>query len=476
MHLRRLIVVLFFAFLPITTAHAIQDEAPPEKVETEQVEAGDVEAGDVEIEGEEMVFPAGDMGDHFLQMQNQAVDAELGKLQAQLDFDDEWKAKTKAALKSEIERTAKRMADANDMMAFSFSNSVDDELQNKILELVANELPDEKKEAFANYKATELQFRQLKIDIGINGVMVFLDNHLCLSISQFETLRKQFSENWQWRFNDIGGMTAINGLLGGKQILEIVENDIWKKTLTEKQFEVYEGLDQNSNLMMAIQMSAIGGEDDSFSSERVKELCDEAFALKFDEYETLIGLDEKQRKLLSVAKKGASGKVVQRWAKIMEDVGGDINGMGMNMDLMIEAMEPVISKCTRQTVWRKSLAKVFDEQQMELINKRESTRRELAMNQLLNYLVFSMTGQATQLGLDMEQHKQFVDLVRSELDSDQVNYMEVINGLYEIEEADFQEVLTDEQWEKFRPVWEQQKQMMDQQAAASGEDEDEDDN
>ena len=154
MNLRRLIVVLFAALLPTTFAYCVQDVPPPEKVEEEQVEEGDFQ-----IEDAEMGLPVAGMGDHFLQMQNQAVDGELGKLQSHLDFDDEWKAKAKAALKKEIEKSAK-MADVDDMMAFSFSNSVEEKLQKKIMEFVAEDLPDEKREAFAKYQEIESQFRQ----------------------------------------------------------------------------------------------------------------------------------------------------------------------------------------------------------------------------------------------------------------------------------------------------------------------------
>lgn len=452
-------------------------ELPPQDVDEKNGDA-QIENQDAEVQDDEMIEEApmllgGTMEEQFIQTQTQAAASELKQLQDQLNLDDEWIEKLKSSLEEDIEAVGKEMAaEANTSVGFGFDSAVNSKLRSAMWKKIEEALPEGKEAEFEEFKKMISKMQELSDETAVKGLLVFLDNQLCLSQQQVDRLQTIYSENWDSGFNEQVGAMVINGMIFGRAAIDLVSEEEFEKTLTEKQLEVFKSLNQSSNFMMALQMGAMGGDDDGVNLEAVRTQCDDALDLKIAEYEALVGLTEKQKKMLGVARKGAASRVVDRLGEMFKKANENLNMIGMDLEVMDALMEPVVSQCTRESAWQKTLQKVFDEDQLEKVNARENARREMAIDQVVNYMIFSMIQTTNELGLNYEQHVKLVELVKSKLGDKHHSYFGVAIGIFKASDEEFQEILTDEQWSTFEPMIESQRASFEE---MMGDDEDSDD-
>lgn len=426
------------------------------------VEAPPIQEGDLDALAVEEVFPNG-MEDQYLELQTAATKVQLEKLKRELGLDDKWADTLQELLKEDIAAAAKRIAEENDgNFGFSMTQSLETELRGRMWELVEERLSDDKKDQFALFREQDEKLHRLRDETGINGLIVFLDNELCLTEPQVDRLSELYSKNWNSSRNDEASMMVTNGMMFGRGTLEIVSNENMEEILSKKQFEIYEKMDESSNLMMMLQMGAMGGSE-TVDMESVKSSCVQSLDLKIDEYEQLVGLSEKQSKLLRVARKGAIAKVVSRMNSVLETIRENPDAMnGMNIEVMSALTESMIAQCTRTNAWQKTLLKAFEGEQLEKVQQREARRDELAMNQMLNYIVFSLTSMQGDLGLTAEQHEGFVALFREQLrDEPRLDLMTLAKMIFSIPGEKFEAILTDDQWARFEPMLDMQRQQME---------------
>ncbi len=433
------------------------------------------------VEEEELNFPAaggGAMEGEYRRQQAAAVDAELRVLKSELSLDDEWIESLKKSLTDDLDEAAKRISDAADESeVFGFDESLDGQLRELVWKKIEAELPDEKSAEFDAFKDMVNRMQKLKDETALNGVLVYLDNQLCLSKKQIDHLRNLYANDWDSMFNEEASMMSMNGMIMGRGTIDLVSNEEFKKTLSSEQYDLFKNLDESSSFMLMVQMAAMGQQDDSVDIEAIKVKCETALDLKIAEYDALVGISENGMKFLSVARKGAIAQVAGRFEKVLRLIDDDPNALnGMNVEVMGTLMDPVLSQCTGTSVWQKTLPKVFDEAKMQKISEREEVRTAVAKGQVLNYIVFSFSNMGADLALTVEQHERIVAVIRDRMDDAPVNLMALVAAVFTVPDEDFQEILSEEQWGSLKPVLDQQRAEMQAMEEAEGDtDEDEDD-
>lgn len=464
MKIQMVLSTLLVGICLLNVANAWQDPqpVPPDVAGEPQVENQGGEQEDEFIEEAPMALIAGNMEEQFVQSQTMAAQSELYLLREQLELDDEWSESIKESLEEDIKRVAKEMAEKQEnATAFSFNATLDPNLRRAMWEKVEEALPAGKEAAFKDYQDMIIKLQRLNDATAVQGILVFLDNQLCLSQTQVDELKQLYVNSWDSSFNEQVGTMVINGMIFGRNAVDLVQREQFEKILNEKQLEVFEALDQNSNLMMALQMGAMG--DEQVNLESVRTQCDEALDLKVAEYEALVGLTEQQKKKLAVARKGTITRVSKRIGEVFNDVNNNMDMLGTDLETMEILLEPVISQCTRQSVWQNTIAKVFDEDQLKKIEVREKARREMATDQIVNYMLFSMLQMPdTQFGLTYEQHIKLAAAVKEKYDGTNFNYFAVAVCIFKVSDDEFQEILSDDQWNKFKPMLDSQRASFDE--------------
>lgn len=390
--------------------------------------------------------------DHYLQMQSQAFDAELMKLGNHLGLDSSWREKIKESLADDVAAAAKRISSQkSNLTMLTYSPTLESELQTQLWRAASEGLDEKQLSALEEFKNLAQQLRELNDGIGVRGLMVCLDRNLCLSQKQLAKLKTLYQEVWDSSYNEQAGMAGQNGPIGGRAIFETVGQDRLKDLLSDQQFEAFLAMDRNTNLMMALQMSVGGpGASKPVTNEKVKAVCDKLMDLKFLEYENLVGMTNQQRRALDVVRKGAVAKVVKDWEVIARKFADDPNSMMIDRDLLETASKPVITQCMEQSVWNSALAKVFDERQLKTIKDREFERSEFSVMQRIDF-TFTSISSSMGLGLNVEQHREIVALVKARLEPGRTGMTEVYYKIFELADEDYQSVFDEQQWDKFEP-------------------------
>lgn len=380
----------------------------------------------------------------FATYQSRAVSAVLRQVKHQLDLDDQWRVKVEEDLTEAVSATVKEMVEQavvnrseHSKIGYGFDASIlRDNLKNLMWAEVEDSLPRENDAAFAELKEMYEQSLKLKTHNAVLGIVVFLDNQLCLSEEQTRALTAQFESNWDTVFNNSTGMLEIHGL-SRQDVLELVSEEDIRKILKPIQFEKFKDLDRVVSFYAISRMRQT--EDDL---DDLKSMCNAVIDMKIAEYKELVGLNESQSRVFSVARKRTIKNVL---ASLTENTNEErIQNRVSNQSFF---SEPAISRCINEDVWQAALRKVFDEEQLQIIQKREAVRREMAQERAANFLV----PRAIE-GLNLKQQKKIVELVKSQMGDAETNYYAALDGLTKVADEDYQDVLTKEQWRVFKPI------------------------
>lgn len=425
-------------FCCVETCFAWQDISPAGKMKEEPVEP-------IDDEDEPAVFPESggvELVDSFVQVQTQAVAGELFHLKEKLQLDDEWIESLKSSLTGDIKKACEDLAARpNDSGVAALDATLDAQLREAMWEKIERILPEEKNAAFEEFKDMICCLQKLRDETAINGLLVVLDDQLCLSERQIDHLRTLYSKNWDSYHNEQVGVMAIEGVILGRKVVDSIERDELQQTLSAKQFEVFERFGLGYNLA-----SAVAGKapmDEALDLEVVRGACNLAFDLKLAEYKDLVGITQQQMELLAMGRKGAITNVTRRFDSVLTKIDDNPDAM-MNLEIMSMLMEPPISHCTGEKIWQAGLVKAFDKTQLEKIEERESARNALSTDQVVNFLVFWM-GDKDKLCLTYDQHKKLVDTIKKNLGDLSMNYLVVAISIANVQKKDLQEILTDEQ-------------------------------
>lgn len=422
-------------------AFGIQEPQSPYQQGQSQVETVDQQAEQGKDAADAQPGDVKGAVEQYMELQGLALDAELKAIQRRLKMDDQWVARIRKSLDGEVEATAKRLGSEGGRFFMARPNLLDVQLADTIMEQVAGELPEAKQPLMKAYRKAVMELRKLENENAIDGVLVFLDNNLCLSESQVNDLRQRYAQAWDSRFNDMAAMAPLNGLGGGRAVVEVLDVSVWKTILRPIQFDEFKKLDGAFWAMMLNELPN--------AEKLLKQLCDTAIEMKLSEYGAMFDISKQQAKVLSVAKKGASVRVQRRLGELRELMSTNPAG-GANMKLMVGECESIASNCEQEPVWQKTLVKVFDQEQLAAIKQREASRNELAQKQLINSMVLSFSQDHVDARLDPNQHRKLVGLIDRAVVPSASNIEAVLRAFCAVEEEEFQEVLAPKQWGSLR--------------------------
>ncbi len=468
MKIRSAVLITFAAFCCVESCLAWQDDSLTIGGD------GAIEQVDGEDNPDAVPDPM-DAGieEKYVQRQTQAVDRELLQLKAKLQLDDEWIESLKISLKDDIKKVAEDIADKANDFVFGFEKNLDSRIREIVWEEIEGMLPEGKNAAFEEFKGMISRMQKLQDETAVNGILVFLDDQLCLSVEQIDRLRILYSKDWDSSLNEQVGILTMNGMIFGRSTIDSIGLDELEKTLSTKQFEVFEVLGQDSNCLKEILMGGMGQKDDAAGLDAIRLFCDDALDLKLAEYKDLVGISERQMKLISVARKGAVAQIVARYDELLKTGLGNPDALnGMSIEIERTLVEPVVSQCMRTRAWKKTLGKIFDETQMQKIEERESARKALATDQVVNYMFYSM---GANLGLTYDQHVKVVDAIKKSIGDSSTNYVLFAMRILNVPKEEFQEILNDEQWELFKLMLDEQRVLLEQMQDKPAEDEDSED-
>ncbi len=278
--------------------------------------------------------------------------------------------------------------------------------------------------------------RNLEDKTAINGMLVMLDNQLCLSEEQIDRLRPLFSKDWDSSLNTQALIRVLALFVKGERAL--IGIDELEEILSAKQFEF---LDSFRRLV------EIGSEDEYVS------LCNVVMGLKLSEYKDLVGMSEQQEESLSVVRKGVVLKAKKRCTELYEALFDNPEDNEIKSSIYV----PVISHCRRLEIWQSALGKIFDEMQLQKIEERESARNTFSADQKANNIVFGILQKGVNLGLTHDQHVKMVDVIKKGVGDRFISGWDIQMIFVSVPEEEFQEILTDEQWELLKPVIDKQR-------------------
>ncbi len=283
---------------------------------------------------------------------------------------------------------------------------------------------------------------------------MLLDRHLCLSTKQIGDLKKLYSATWNPEWNEFVGSMISSGNIYDRSPFDSGKPAQLREVLSARQMEVFELLDAKYGLEKIMETLLYGPEDHG-ESDPIRNFCNSAMEMKLAEYQDLVGISKSQMDVLKIGRKGAIANVVDRAEKIIHLVREDSGSLNpLDFELIETLEEPAVSRCTKMAAWRKTLGKALDEDQISKIDERESHRKAFELEQVLNSLVFSLSSTSeVNLGLDYDQHVNMVALLKDAIDGQSTNYTIVsILMIGKVPDKDWQELLTDEQWQRLEPM------------------------
>lgn len=439
-----------------------KDDAPPQDNE----------------DGEAVELLADPNADTFLQFQRTAVKSKLERLQSRFELEESSIEKIVEELKDEIKAAAKRVQELGSAGGLMMDSELEGELESELWEAVRPHLVENEKAQFEEFVRMQSVQKEARLRNCVTGLVVFLDNLLCFTPKQFEDVEKLYLEHWDSRYNEQVGTMVLNGLIFGRDILDLVKAEKLEPILSELQMDAFISLGEDQGMRGGFQMAINPGPNSSWDTEIFRKHCEEMMQLKLDELNQVVALDEKQTKILGIAKKGAIGKVVERWEEL---VSKSQNVGAFDRALMVEMTEPIVTQCERQNSWSKTLERILSEEQYQKYSQRQELRENTSKRQMVSYLTYIMCSQQFGIELDLEQHAKIAETVLEKASMAHANdYMGIAFSLMDLPDEDFQEILTEKQWEHAQPKLLQGREQMQQfreqmdENEASEEDADED--
>ncbi len=254
----------------------------------------------------------------FFSEQQTAARIELKQLQDKLQLDDEWIK----SLEKDIEKAAKDLADhASVLLVFGFGTGLNTGLRKAMWGKIEEALPSGKEAAFAEFKEVIVRMQKLRDETAVKGILVFLDNQLCLSEQQVDNLRELYAKNWNSALFEHAGSMPELGLFWGRDAIDLVGEEEFENALSAKQFDAYKSLGQRFN---SSKIRLMEPDEVDSNLESAQTSCNKAMDLKIAEYEGLLEVPSQKLKMLSVGCKGVISKVLNQ---IEEEAGGSRRGM-----------------------------------------------------------------------------------------------------------------------------------------------------
>lgn len=282
--------------------------------------------------------------------------------------------------------------------------------------------------------------------------VVLLDSILCLSVEQTEAVLEIVAEQWDSSWNaEMAAMTLRIWSHDRFEVIQSLDSERFKPILSKEQFRELERMEEIfTHDFQILLVKERAGEGDAYL-EATKDVFERLMAMKMAEINRLCQMDKRQQKFLSVACKGAVSELMRDWKTTLEKYAKNPDDPATKDEAMRRVRETLASQCIAGKVWKKVLNKVFDDDQLAMIQKRETIRTQVASKQFLTDMVIFWTG--NRVSLSRDQHTQVVEVLYDNLKLD--NSWDMLGAekqWAQLPDEKFKGLFSEKEWPRFRKV------------------------
>lgn len=391
------------------------------------------------------------------QMQVTALRAELELLQTNLELDNELIERLFATMKMQLE-TAAASADDSESM---FANRLDFQHREQLLTNLLDVLPDDQHEAARQYLVGERLLQEIVDRNTIEGVLIYLDNQLCLSPEQYEKLGAHYSENWDSQFSQKVHLMVIYGM-SFPEVIDVVAEADFQEILSKTQFSHFQKLSTLPTPLKLLEI-AVSPKQNELNSDAFKAMCETAVEARIDELKRIVNLDEGQEKRFNIGRKGSVSQVTERWTLLVAEMNKQ---PAMNFELRASITEPLVAQVSRAEAWQQILAKSLNEEQLQEMLQRERIREQRVTENLIEVLTLMMYPKGLPAQYSTELHGKFLKMLQENVELKYArDYLTLSQQLAAIDDSKFLAIMDEKQWETFKPGLEQHRAKIQAMAA-----------
>jgi hypothetical protein len=410
-----------------------------------------------------------------LKFRSVQTDLMLGELQAlanTLGLPKGWSKDQKEALEAELDLAVERFfsgRDPTDRRSPDFR--WEPGFRKSAWDRIAKATPESDAELVEHLRQDREVLEREHDEVSQETAISFLDSYLCLSRKQCQSMKETLSRAWRSEWNlDVGGM-GLNGFAFLEEIVFEVDPAELAETLTAQQKQVYSEINKYATGRARMLMFKNGNAD--YGTLPIKEACDGLIDFKIAEYQRDLELEGRQVDFFGIAKKGAVSRVVREWQSLIERLRDDPNWMrtiSRDPDVLRAIAVSPLQQCVNRPEWKKTLAKILNEEQLNTIADRERERVEACEMQLANHIVFAFFGKRAKLLFTSRQHEELVSLVQANIDLEYGgDLVSAIKGVAQITDGEFESILTEPQWRCLQPVMNKERELIENMFRDEGE-------
>lgn len=406
--------------------------------------------------------------DERAEAQMDLVEIQLSSIADKLELEEKFWEDLEGAISSEVVAAAKRIeAKLGDSeLDYIFDDELEEGLEAALIDYARGRLDDAK---FQVFEREVIEFRELNRlwnRYGQASYISFLDETLSLTVEQDAAISKILHDNWYSEWNVDVEDLGVDGVDPAHGIFELLRVKNVEAILTDPQWKVFQKI-----FSYRIEMELI--DDGNINLEVIRDIANQLMELRVNELIQSFELSEKQKKMLSVARKGAVSDLVNQWQQLKERLAGN----PMQFDADLEAIKFGVQSLTRQAVaqkkWQRTLKKTLTEAQFAEVQDRERFRADRLRDQLTYYLLCSSLSMYSDVELTLQQHHAMAKLLDEEIGpEDSTNLVSFICAFMDIDEDKLEPIYDKKQWEKLQPALEEERKMIQAMQEANAEDDD----
>ena len=406
--------------------------------------------------------------DERAEAQLELLGNQLSVIADNLELEEEFWKDLEKAIESEVIEAAKRIEEklGDSELDYVFDDELEEGLEKALLDFAKERLDQSKYQSFERHVVECRELNRRWSRYGQISYLCFLDETLSLTTEQEAAIAKILNDNWYAEWNVDVESLGIDAVDTAHGIFELLRLKDVESILTERQWKVFQNI-----FSYRIEMELI--DEGEINLEIIRDIANQLMELRVDELTRSFELSERQRKMLSVARKGAISDLIDQWQRLKEEFQN--NPVLMTSDL--EAIKYATQSLTRQAVtqkkWQNILKKTLTEKQFAEMQDREVHRAARLRDQLTYYVLCSSLSTYADVELTLQQHKALTNLLDEEIGlEDSTNLVSFICAFLEIDDSKLEPIYKESQWEKLQPALEEERKMIEQ---MKGEDEGDDD-
>lgn len=369
-------------------------------------------------------------------------------------------------LEEEVKAAAVRYDDEIDeRLGFGTDLELDSELADALHQLLGDRLPETQLELHRQYVADAKKLRRHWQRMGQESIVVFLNQFISLTRKQESEVLEILEANWHSSWNEGALELSLDVATEIDPVIEMLIDKGLMELLSDSQREVIEDL---SEIRVALSELCYG----TIDFDKLADTANRLMILRVEQIVATHGLNDGQRRMLNVGRKGAVSKTMERLQNLNEKF-EDEESKFMSIEYLKVVYRPLVSNCDQQPEWGRVLTKVLTPEQHTDFLEQENERSRMKCEQNFGYVVRSLAATG-EVKLSYKQVKSMIDLLNEEVaHSEAENFVTSLVGFHQIDEAKLEPIFYDQQWAKIQPNLEDERQYILELAESDEEDDSE---